>query len=254
MSQQTERVCVAVEIDQVAPFFVGNHRFDRQSVAFRKISGYGALSGVPEWGIAHIVGKACGTYNLYDMRQLFSRRSAFIARHQHTAYFVGERFPDTRHLQAVRQPVVDEDAARQGEYLRLVLQSAEWRRKHKAVEIALEVASGLRSVAAVAFHTQPLAANQSAPFHPVFIICNLHRKICLKPYKDTANRGQNNQTCLKLLCRDAAYLVQRQNRLKKILFDGEMLVCVYFIRLLHWLMKISVYNFAPLSFRCVWSL
>ena len=29
-------------------------------------------------------------------------------------------------------------------------------------------------------------------------------------WKDNANREQNNQTCLELLCRDAACLMQRQ--------------------------------------------
>ena len=51
---------------------------------------------------------------------------------------VAQRHAHARYFQAVGEAVVYEDAARQREYLRLVLQPAECRREDEAVVIALE--------------------------------------------------------------------------------------------------------------------
>ena len=55
-----------------------------------------------------------------------------------TGDVVAQRHAYASHLQAVGEAVVYEDAARQGEDLRLVLQSAECRREDESVVIALE--------------------------------------------------------------------------------------------------------------------
>ena len=52
---------------------------------------------------------------------------------------VTERHAHTGHLQRVCEPVVHEDAARQGEYLCLVLQSAERSRENQTVVVAFEL-------------------------------------------------------------------------------------------------------------------
>jgi hypothetical protein len=60
---------------------------------------------------------------------------------QGAGYIVAKRTPYTGNLKTVGKSVVDKNAAREREYLSLVLQTAERRRKNKPVVISLEIST-----------------------------------------------------------------------------------------------------------------
>ena len=73
-----------------------------------------------------------------------------------SGYVVTYRHAHTRHFQTVGETVVDEDAARQREDLRLVLQSAECRREDEAVVIALEFRAVIVALSMLVFLSETL--------------------------------------------------------------------------------------------------
>ena len=75
--------------------------------------------------IAEIVTQAGSRHYIAYFIKPACPRLAGMPRHQAERDLLAHRPPDRRHLQAVRQPVVDKDAARKGEHLRLVLQPSE---------------------------------------------------------------------------------------------------------------------------------
>ena len=60
-------------------------------------------------------------------------------RQEETRHVVAERLAERRHLERVGEPVVNEDAAGQRKYLRLVLQAAEGGRVDQPVAVALKL-------------------------------------------------------------------------------------------------------------------
>ena len=76
----------------------------------------------------------------YDGSYLFYERilQVWLLLDDTSGYVVTYRHAHTSHFQTVGEAVVYEDAARQREHLRLVLQSAECRREDETVVIALE--------------------------------------------------------------------------------------------------------------------
>ena len=85
-------------------------------------------------------------------------------------YGISERPSYARHFQAVGQPVVYEDAARQGENLRLVLQSAEGGGEDKAVVIPLKLRTVLVSLLMKLFQSEAFGGYKCVPIHPVLVI------------------------------------------------------------------------------------
>ena len=78
---------------------------------------------------------------------------------------VTERHAHTGHLQRVCEPVVHEDAARQGEYLCLVLQSAERSREDKPVVIALKLRAIVVAIGMPVLLTETFVGNKLLPIH-----------------------------------------------------------------------------------------
>ena len=76
---------------------------------------------MPERRIAEIVGEACSGNNVADMVYLVCPRFLRIAEAQRSGNLISHRLPYACHFQRMRQPVVHEYAAWQGEYLGLVL-------------------------------------------------------------------------------------------------------------------------------------
>ncbi len=73
------------------------------------------------------------------------------------------------------QSVVNENAARKGEYLRLVLKSAERSREDKTVVVALELRTIVEAVSVSILLTETLVGYQLLPIHTAKV-----RKICGK--------------------------------------------------------------------------
>ena len=65
----------------------------------------------------------------------------------------------------MRQPVVHEDAAGQGEHLRLVLQPAEGGRENKPVIVAFELRTVVVSLGVPMLLSEPFVAYQLLPIH-----------------------------------------------------------------------------------------
>ena len=58
--QESERIGIAIEVDNVRPDTLRKHFLPFASLSFGKKAAYGALSAVAERRIAHIVGQASG--------------------------------------------------------------------------------------------------------------------------------------------------------------------------------------------------
>ncbi len=80
---------------------------------------------MPERGIAQVVRQAPRAHDGADFLEQFRILQFHLLPAEELADLVSQRTSDAGNLQAVRKAVVDEDVARQGEYLRLVLQPAE---------------------------------------------------------------------------------------------------------------------------------
>ena len=79
---------------------------------------------MPEGWVAHIV---CQTSRTYDGTDFFEQRVAQfgMALNQGASHIVAQRHAHRGHFKAMCKAVVHEYTARQGEHLRLVLQSSE---------------------------------------------------------------------------------------------------------------------------------
>ena len=88
--------------------------------------------------VTEVMGKAGGGH---DGSQLLDARpgKGGVATDDVAGHVAAERHSDTRHFKGVGEAVVDEDAAWQGEDLRLVLKAAEGGGEDKAVVVALKL-------------------------------------------------------------------------------------------------------------------
>ena len=117
--------------------------------------------------IAQVVRQTgCG----HDLPYLLKQRVAQLraALNDTLSHIVAKRHSHAGNLQRVCQSVVYEDASRQGEHLRLVLQASERCRENQSVIVTLK----LRAVV-VPFHMavllpQPLIRYQLFPVHHIF--------------------------------------------------------------------------------------
>ena len=171
VGEQAKRVGVAVEMDDVVPFGL------RQAVALGHVAGaqgaalalgevaaYGPLARMAKGRVAHVVGQAGGRHDGPDGAQVALGRSR-AATQQFGRHVGAERASHARHLQAMGQAVVDEDAARQGEHLRFVLHAAEGGRKNQPVVIALKLRAPFGQRTAGVLLAQAAGGDELFPFH-----------------------------------------------------------------------------------------
>ena len=89
------------------------------------------------------------------------------------SHLMAQRSPHRRHLKRVCKTVVNEDATRQREHLRLILQTAEWGREDKTVIISLKVGASMMTIVMISLHAEALIADKFAPIHNL-IIFHIH--------------------------------------------------------------------------------
>ena len=109
-----------------------------------------------EGRISQVVGQAGSTNDAAKFREM-GLAQLWMALKQQARDIVAQRTPHAGNLQAMGQAIVDEDAARKGKHLRLVLQTPEGSGEDQAVVVALK----FRAVVALlpaAFKAQTFAA------------------------------------------------------------------------------------------------
>ena len=139
--QPSEAVGVAFEVGEVGPLRRSEQRLQFLSGTFGEIGGNGFFAAVPERRVAQVVSQTGCSHYRVDVVEFVHPRLIGIFFAQLQGNFACQRTAHARHFEAVSQTVVHKYASRQGKHLRLVLQSAERRRKHQAVVVALEVAA-----------------------------------------------------------------------------------------------------------------
>ena len=168
MGEHAEGIGVALEVDEVGPLGTVEQGAQALTGALAEKGADGLLARVPEGRIAQVVGEAGGGHDVAQVVEML-RASGAVALAEGTGNAVGQRLAHARHFHGVRQAVVHEDAARQGENLCLVLQTAERRREHKAVVVASEV--GAQSALArvvIVFQPETLVVDKVFPAHQSF--------------------------------------------------------------------------------------
>ena len=176
MRQQAEGVGVALEVGYVGPELGAYPVLEHGAGALGEERLYGLLARVSERRVAHVVGQARRAHYRSNLRKqrVGQLRAAF---HHGVGHVVAQRQPHAGHLEAVRQAVVHEDAARQGEDLRLVLQAAEGCGEDKAVVVALEFRAVLGMVPMVFFQAEPLGGEKGMPVHYISFMWNRNHVI-----------------------------------------------------------------------------
>ena len=114
----------------------------------------------------------------YDGSYLFNERilQVWLLLDDTSGYVVTYRHAHTCHFQAVGETVVDEDAARKREDLRLVLQPAECRREDETVVIALEFRAVIMALSMLVFLSETLVGYQLFPFHIIVLLDSVAQK------------------------------------------------------------------------------
>ena len=129
------------------------------SGSFGEVGLDGFLATVAEGRVAHVVGQTGrrddGAYLLEERAGEFGMAVAEDAPH-----VVAERHAHAGHLQGMGEAVVNEDAARQGEHLCLVLQPAEGSREDEAVVVALELRSVVVALGVAILLPESLVGNE----------------------------------------------------------------------------------------------
>ena len=171
MCEQTERVGITVETRHVEPFLLGEQMpvgrdmlVERTALAFAEIGADGPLSRMAERRITHVVSQTRSTHNGSHTRY-FRFRQFGMTLHEHTADVGAQRTPDTRHLKAVGQTVMDKHAARKGKHLGLVLHTSESGRKDQTVVVALKFRTPFFQRFLLVLLTQSLGGYEGLPVH-----------------------------------------------------------------------------------------
>ena len=179
MGEQAESIGITLEVYDVLPLpgrdaiarLRANVILQEQPAAFTKVGSYSRLATMTEGRVAHVVSKAGGRDDVAQFCEMRTVELRVILQDE-SADVVAQAAPHTADLEAMRQPVVHEDAARQGKDLRLVLQTPEGGRENQAVVVALE----FRTVVALlssAFQSQALAAQKLCPIHILYNVWGL---------------------------------------------------------------------------------
>ena len=137
MGEQPERIGVAVKMDEVVPFCRTEQAFVGAAAILAEICGDGFLTRMAERRIAQVVGKAGGTHYAAAFQDIGGQGVA-VQLQQTAGYVITYRASHTGNLQGVGETVVNENAAGEGKYLRLVLQAAKRGGENKAVVVAPE--------------------------------------------------------------------------------------------------------------------
>ena len=141
MRQKSKRIGISFEMRKIGPLRFGHILLQHSSGTFAEKSRYGFFSRVTERRIAQIMGKTCSSDYLVKSIEFAAPRLVGILCRKSRTYFVSKRSAYRRDLHRVCQSIVNKHTARQRKHLRLVLQTTKRRRKHKPVEIALEIAA-----------------------------------------------------------------------------------------------------------------
>ena len=116
-----------------------------------------------EGRVTHIVGQAGRGH---DLSYLGNERAQRLSLGKKMlGHIVAQRHAHTGHFERVGEAVMYEDAARQGEHLRLVLQSAERSRKDKPVVVALELRAIVMPLGMTMFLTETAVGYELIPVH-----------------------------------------------------------------------------------------
>ena len=122
------------------------------------------LAAVPEGRITHVVGQTGRRYNLPDLAEERIGQLRTLL-HDGMRHVVAQRHAHAGHFERMGQPVVYEDAARQGKHLCLVLQSAERCREDQPVVVAFELRPVVVPLRMALLLTEPAVGNQFYPVH-----------------------------------------------------------------------------------------
>ena len=128
-----------------------------------------------EGRVAHVVGEACRRDNGANLAQQRGRQLRTAA-DELAGHITAQRHAYARHLERVGQTVVDEDAARKGEDLRLVLHAPERRGEDEAVVVALELRTLVVTLKVTAFLPKAFRGYELLPVHCISY-CNCKSKV-----------------------------------------------------------------------------
>lgn len=138
VGKDAEGIGVALKVGDVVPEAVAHPGAQLLALALGEEGLYGFLATVAEGRVAQVVRQSG---SLDDGANLLEERAPQfgMALGEDACHVVAERLAERRDFERVGQTVVDEDAAGQGEHLRLVLQTPEGRRVNETVAVALEL-------------------------------------------------------------------------------------------------------------------
>ena len=119
---------------------------------------------MPERWVAHVVGEAGGGHDGANL--LKQGVSQFrVGGSELPGNIVAQRHPHARHLKAVCQAVVHENATWQREDLRLVLKTTKGGGENQTVAVALEFRAVVMALNVPVFLPQALVGYQLVPIH-----------------------------------------------------------------------------------------
>ena len=171
VGEHAQGVGVTLEVGQVGPLAVGEPVAEVASGTFAEEGADGAFAAVAEWGIAEVVGEACGGHDVAEVVEVLDGHTlGEVPFAQGHGDIVGHRLAHAGNFHAVREPVVDEYAARQGEDLGLVLQPAERCRKYQTVVVAFELRAVVVPLNVSLFLTEPFVGYELFPVHSRIIV------------------------------------------------------------------------------------
>lgn len=124
VDQQAEGIGVALKVGDVLPNGVAHLAAQRRAGTLGEVGLDGLLARMAEGWVTHVVGEARRLHNRsYLLKQRAAKLRVLVR--QAARHVVAQRLAQRRHFQRVGKAVVDEDAARKGKHLRLVLQATE---------------------------------------------------------------------------------------------------------------------------------
>ena len=169
MRQDSEAVGITLEMGDVVPELGRNFIFQSLSGTLAEESLDGFFSRMTKRRIAQIMCQAGCTHDGSDfLEERILQLRALLD--DVTGDIVAQRHTHTCHFQAVSETVVYEDAARQRENLRLVLQPAESRREDESVVIALEFRAIVVAFGMFMLLSEALVRYELFPFHNPSVI------------------------------------------------------------------------------------
>ena len=182
MRKQTESIGITLKVSQVMPLrrrqtiarLRTNIVLQKQTITLAEISANSILATVTKRRITQIMSKASSTHNTAKFREMRIIKFGTMTQNEPTDV-VTQTATHTAHLKTVRQTIVNKDASRQRKHLSLVLQTAERRRKDKAIVVTLKFSTVVIALLNVLL-TKPLAGKQRFPLH--HLTCHSTLNLC----------------------------------------------------------------------------